>query len=93
MKTACLTAFKLLLFLFLVPMAIEEQVAVIYAGVKGHLDKMDPSKITKFEREFLQHLHANKKDLLNRIGAEGKVSDQSDQELKKIIVDFLASYQ
>lgn len=31
-------------------MAIEDQVAVIYAGVKGHLDKIDPSKITKFER-------------------------------------------
>lgn len=31
-------------------MAIEEQVAVIYAGVKGHLDKLDPSKITKFEK-------------------------------------------
>uniref|UniRef100_A0A3Q3SJK6 ATP synthase subunit alpha n=1 Tax=Mastacembelus armatus TaxID=205130 RepID=A0A3Q3SJK6_9TELE len=32
------------------PMAIEEQVAVIYAGVRGHLDKMEPSKITKFEK-------------------------------------------
>ncbi len=31
-------------------MAIEEQVAVIYAGVRGHLDKMDPSLITKFEK-------------------------------------------
>lgn len=31
-------------------MAIEDQVAVIYAGVKGHLDKLDPSKITKFEQ-------------------------------------------
>merc|ERR1712141_171753 len=29
-----------------VPMAIEEQVAIIFAGVRGHLDKMDPSKIT-----------------------------------------------
>uniref|UniRef100_A0A4W5JKU6 ATP synthase alpha subunit C-terminal domain-containing protein n=1 Tax=Hucho hucho TaxID=62062 RepID=A0A4W5JKU6_9TELE len=27
------------------PMAIEEQVKVIYAGVRGHLDKMDPTKI------------------------------------------------
>jgi len=35
-----------------VPMAIEEQVAVIYCGVRGHLDKMDPSKITHFEQEF-----------------------------------------
>lgn len=39
-----------------VPMAIEEQVAVIYCGVRGHLDKLDPSKITAFEKEFSQHI-------------------------------------
>uniref|UniRef100_F6XK18 ATP synthase subunit alpha n=1 Tax=Xenopus tropicalis TaxID=8364 RepID=F6XK18_XENTR len=39
-----------------VPMAIEEQVTVIYAGVRGHLDKMEPSKITKFENAFLAHV-------------------------------------
>lgn len=37
-------------------MAIEEQVAVIYCGVRGYLDKMDPAKITVFEQEFLAHI-------------------------------------
>lgn len=37
-------------------MAIEEQVAVIYCGVRGYLDKMDPTKITAFEKEFLAHI-------------------------------------
>lgn len=37
-------------------MAIEEQVAVIYCGVRGYLDKMDPAKITSFEKEFLAHI-------------------------------------
>lgn len=37
-------------------MAIEEQVAVVYCGVRGFLDKMEPSKITTFEKEFLQHI-------------------------------------
>lgn len=39
-----------------VPMAIEEQVAIIYCGVRGHLDKVDPTKITQFEKEFSQHI-------------------------------------
>lgn len=43
-------------FVLLVPMAIEEQVAVIYCGVRGYLDKMDPTKITAFEKEFLAHI-------------------------------------
>lgn len=49
------------------PMAIEEQVTVIYAGVRGHLDKMEPSKITRFEKAFLQHVLSQHKDLLAAI--------------------------
>lgn len=49
------------------PMAIEEQVTVIYAGVRGHLDKMEPSKITRFEKAFLQHILSQQQDLLSAI--------------------------
>lgn len=51
----------------LVPMAIEEQVAVIYAGVRGHLDKVEPSKITKFEQAFLAHVISSQQPLLTTI--------------------------
>nr|CAG4645418.1 EOG090X03DA [Lynceus sp. MCZ IZ 141354] len=76
-----------------VPMAIEEQVAVIYCGVRGHLDKLDPSKITAFERDFLQHIKATQKDLLATIAKEGKINDDTDAKLKKIVADFLATFQ
>jgi len=76
-----------------VPMAIEEQVAVIYSGVKGHLDKLDPSKITKFEHEFLKYIRASQRDLLNTIATEGKITEQTDAELKKIILNFLQGFQ
>lgn len=48
-------------------MAIEEQVTVIYAGVRGYLDKMEPSKITKFEKAFLAHVLSQHQDLLTAI--------------------------
>uniref|UniRef100_T1JDX9 ATP synthase subunit alpha n=1 Tax=Strigamia maritima TaxID=126957 RepID=T1JDX9_STRMM len=76
-----------------VPMAIEEQVAVIYSGVKGHLDKMDPSKITKFESEFVQHIRSSQRDLLKKIATEGKIDEQTDAELKKVIQNFLQGFQ
>merc|ERR1719211_1025956 len=47
-----------------VPMAIEEQVAAIYCGVRGYLDKIDPAKITDFEQKFLEHVRTSQKDLL-----------------------------
>merc|ERR1712194_556730 len=42
-----------------VPMAIEEQVAVIFCGVRGFLDKIDPSKIVAFENAFVPYMVAN----------------------------------
>ncbi|XP_013889068.1 ATP synthase subunit alpha, mitochondrial [Austrofundulus limnaeus] len=75
------------------PMAIEEQVAVIYAGVRGHLDKMEPSKITKFEKAFLQHILSQQQDLLAAIRADGKISEASDAKLKQIVLNFLSSFE
>uniref|UniRef100_A0A8B9LI85 ATP synthase subunit alpha n=1 Tax=Astyanax mexicanus TaxID=7994 RepID=A0A8B9LI85_ASTMX len=75
------------------PMAIEEQVTVIYAGVRGHLDKMEPSKITKFERAFLQHILSQHQDLLATIRADGKISDAADAKLKEVVLNFLSSFE
>ena len=75
-----------------VPMAIEEQVAVIYCGVRGYLDKMEPSKITSFEREFLAHVKTNEKALLSQIATEGKISDETDAKLKQIVTSFISTF-
>ncbi|KAJ7427702.1 ATP synthase subunit alpha, mitochondrial [Willisornis vidua] len=76
-----------------VPMAIEEQVAVIYAGVRGHLDKLEPSKITKFESAFLAHVLSQHQALLSTIRTEGKISDQTEAKLKEIVTNFLATFE
>ncbi|XP_030666358.1 ATP synthase subunit alpha, mitochondrial [Nomascus leucogenys] len=75
------------------PMAIEEQVAVIYAGVRGYLDKLEPSKITKFENAFLSHVVSQHQALLGTIRADGKISEQSDAKLKEIVTNFLAGFE
>ncbi|CAG5924252.1 ATP synthase F(1) complex subunit alpha, mitochondrial [Menidia menidia] len=75
------------------PMAIEEQVTVIYAGVRGHLDKMEPSKITKFEKAFLQHILSQHQDLLSAIKTDGNISEASDAKLKQLVLNFLSSFE
>jgi len=76
-----------------VPMAIEEQVVVIYCGVRGHIDKLDPTKITSFEKQFLEHVKASHQDVLKSIAAEGKLSEDTDAKLKKIVQEFIATFQ
>uniref|UniRef100_A0A8C8FX70 ATP synthase subunit alpha n=1 Tax=Oncorhynchus tshawytscha TaxID=74940 RepID=A0A8C8FX70_ONCTS len=75
------------------PMAIEEQVTVIYAGVRGHLDKMDPAKITRFEKAFLVHVLSQHQDLLTTIRTDGMISPTADAKLKEIVLTFLSSFE
>ena len=49
------------------PMPAEEQVAVLYCGVRGYLDKMQTSEIGKFERSFLEHLKTKHSYVLESI--------------------------
>jgi len=75
------------------PMAVEEQVAVVFAGVRGHLDKVDPSRITTFEKEFLAHLRTSQQEVLKTIREAGKIEPNTEAQLKKIVTDFLAGFQ
>jgi len=75
-----------------VPMAIEEQVAAIYCGVRGFLDKVDPSLITTFEQKFMEHVKATQRPLLDQIGKDGHLSEASDKALNKVVVDFMATW-
>merc|ERR1711915_511323 len=75
-----------------VPMPIEDQVAVIYCGVRGFLDKIDPAKITEFEKQFLAHIKGTQKPLLDQIGADGHLSPESDAALNKIVSAFVAGF-
>merc|ERR1739848_967345 len=74
------------------PMAIEEQVTVIYAGVEVFLDKIDPSKITEFEKQFIAHVKGTQQALLNQIAADGQLTPDTDAALNKVVVDFMAGF-
>jgi len=75
-----------------VPMPIEDQVAVIYCGVRGFLDKLDPARITEFEAAFVEHIKGTQKDLLAAIAKDGHLSEASDKALHKVVVDFMAGW-
>lgn len=67
------------------PLQMEEQVCVIYAGVKGYLDEIALGKIGAFEAELLRELRGPKKELLDIIKKEEKLTDASEGMLKDVI--------
>jgi proton translocating ATP synthase F1 alpha subunit len=74
------------------PMGFEEQVASIYTGVKGYLDKVPNKEVTKFENDFLQKLRNSHPEILNSIKKEQKITDETETKLKKIIEEFVSTF-
>lgn len=68
------------------------QVVVIFCGVRGYLDKMDPTKITQFEKEFLAHVKSSEKALLDTIAKEGGISDATNTKLKDVVTKFISTF-
>jgi F-type H+-transporting ATPase subunit alpha len=68
------------------PLQMEEQVCVIYAGVKGHLDDLPVAKVRAFEDELLRALRSSK-TLLETIRKEEKLSETSEAALKTAIAN------
>ena len=68
------------------PLQMEEQVCVIYAGVKGHLDDLPLNKVRAFEDGLLKELRdVRKADVLDVIRKEEKLSDEVEAKLKDAI--------
>ncbi len=73
------------------PLAVEEQVAVIYAGVNGYLDKIASSDVERFEEGLLRHMHEKGADILKTIADEKALSSETEEKLKAA-VDAFASH-
>merc|ERR1712066_670898 len=74
------------------PMDIAEQVACIFCGVRGHLDKIQPGDVTDFELKFLGHIRATQQPLLQTITKEGQLSEASEAALKDLAIGYVQEY-
>ena len=74
------------------PMEVEEQVAVIFAGVKGYLDNIPTSKIGDFEKALLQKLNFKGSKILDSIRKDKSISDDTDKALKDVLDQLVKSY-
>ncbi len=70
------------------PLLVEEQVCVIYAGVKGYLDRIDTNKVGAFETAMLRELRSEKK-LLEEIRTKKALSPELEEKLKGMIETVL----
>jgi F-type H+/Na+-transporting ATPase subunit alpha len=74
------------------PLKVEEQVAVIYAGVRGYLDELPLGDVTRFEQAYLSEIRAKGKDILDAIGAEQALTADIEEKLKAFLSGFVKTF-
>ncbi|MDQ0313879.1 F0F1 ATP synthase subunit alpha [Amorphus orientalis] len=74
------------------PLKTEEQVAVIFAGVNGYLDKLPVSAVQDFEEGLLSYLRGEHKGLLDEIWEKKELKDDLRDKLKSAIDSFAKTF-
>jgi F-type H+-transporting ATPase subunit alpha len=74
------------------PMPAEEQVVVIYAGTKGHLDAVPVGDVRRFEAELLDHVRHHEEGLLKEIRDTKDLSDDAEERLANAIKAVLDQF-
>lgn len=73
------------------PVPVEKQIAIIYLGTRGLLSYIPVDKITEFEKDYLENLELQHRDLLDQL-REGKITDEIKEELEKIGKDIASRF-
>ena len=74
------------------PIAIERQVAVLYALTKGYMDDIPVDKIKEFEEGLINYTENNTKNFYKEIMETNIWTDTGEAELKKAIEEFKANF-
>jgi F-type H+/Na+-transporting ATPase subunit alpha len=73
------------------PLSVAEQVASIYAGTGGYLDRIKVERVQEFLAQLLERLRAEQGELLGRID-DGQLSDPDEEELGAAIAEAIDDF-
>ena len=72
-----------------VPMSVEKQIALIFVGTAGYLDKLPISEIRRFESEYLDFLTHKHADILTEIAEKKTISDELREKMENAVKEFM----
>jgi len=74
-----------------VPLSMSQEITILFALSKGHLDDVEIPKVGSFEEALHSYMESNHPDILSQIDTEKDVSDETGESLAKAIGEFKAS--
>jgi F-type H+-transporting ATPase subunit alpha len=74
------------------PLSVSDQVASIYAGTGGYLDRIKTERVQEFLDRLLSGLHSGKGDLMTQINETGQLSDEDEKKLGDAIAEAIDDF-
>ena len=74
------------------PFKVEEQVAIIFCGSRGLLQKIPVTSVRNFETEFISYMHANHQDILDTL-AKGVIDDDIMAKMTEACAEVAKKYE
>ncbi|MCK5526593.1 MAG: F0F1 ATP synthase subunit alpha, partial [Candidatus Latescibacteria bacterium] len=71
-----------------IPMPVEKQVVLIYAGTQGHVDDVPTDQIARFEEEYLRYMETEHREFLAEIVEKGTMDEDMLGRLKAAVEGF-----
>jgi F-type H+/Na+-transporting ATPase subunit alpha len=75
-----------------VPMLVEQQILVIFAGTNGYVDEVPVNAVKKFEQELLRFVTSKHQSLLDDIKSKKQLDDDLKARIKSAIEEFKKSF-
>ena len=75
------------------PVAVEEQVAAIYCGINGLLERVPLDKVGEWEQLFVQYLHAKHQADVLDVLKSGKITDEVKKLLTEACAEIAGKYE
>ena len=75
-----------------VPMLVEQQILVIFAGTNGYVDEVPVNAVKKFEQELLRFMASKHQAVLDDIKSKKQIDDDLKARIKSAIEEFKKSF-
>jgi F-type H+-transporting ATPase subunit alpha len=76
-----------------VPMPVEEQILVIFAGTKGFIDEFPVDSIGKYEEKMLEFVHRDSPDILREIRSKKVIDSELEQSIVGMLKEFSEEFR
>jgi F-type H+-transporting ATPase subunit alpha len=74
------------------PLSVSEQIASIYSGTGGFLDRINTERVQPFLADLLGRLKAEQAELMGRIESTGELSDEDEAALGAAIAEMIDDF-